>query len=76
MVKRTSMLIDPDLVFDAARELGTEGTTATVRAALEQTVRQAKLKRLSEWEFPDDAVEQLAEMRRPSRWVSDEFLNS
>ena len=76
MVKRTSMLIDPDLVADAARELGTEGTTATVRAALERTVRQAKLQRLAEWEFPDEAVGQLAEMRRPSRWVSGDLERS
>ena len=72
MVKRTSMLLDTKLVSAAASELGTDGASATVRAALEQAVRQAKLRRLSKRHLPDDARDLLAEMRRPSRWVSDE----
>ncbi len=63
--KRTSMLLDPELVAEAARALDTEGTTATVRAALEKAVRDARLRALAEWELPEDAPALLEEMRRP-----------
>lgn len=67
MIRRTSMLLDTDLIADAARSLGTSGTTATVREALRRSVRHAKLKELAAWELPADAPELLAEQRKPRR---------
>jgi hypothetical protein len=65
MGKRTSLILDTSLMEEAARILGTRGPTATVRKSLEEVVRREKLKRVSEIEFPEDALERLWEMRRP-----------
>ncbi len=63
-VKRTSLLLDRDLVGRAAAVLGTEKTTDTVRASLERTVREAHVANLIAWELPDSAHETLARQRR------------
>lgn len=63
-VKRTSLLLDRDLLGKAAAVLGTEKTTDTVRASLERTVRQAHLANLIAWELPDSAYENLTRQRR------------
>jgi Arc/MetJ family transcription regulator len=65
--KRTSLLLDPDLVAAAADVLGTRRTTDTVRAALEQAVRRAHLDRLVAWELPDSATAELERRRAPRR---------
>jgi Arc/MetJ family transcription regulator len=46
MIKRTSLNLDMSLVEEARKELGTDGTTETVHRALDEVVRQAKLRRL------------------------------
>jgi Arc/MetJ family transcription regulator len=66
MAKRTSLIVEPALLDEAARILGTEGPTATVRESLKRTVRQDHLERLAEWELPEDFPRQLAEMRAPA----------
>jgi hypothetical protein len=68
MGKRTSLILDTSLMEEAAKVLGTRGPTATVRKSLEEIVRREKLKRVSEWEFPDDALERLWEMRKPRKF--------
>ncbi len=68
MGKRTSLIVEPQLVERAAEILETRGTTATVREALERVVRQADLERLAQWEFPDDALERLRQMREPRKF--------
>jgi len=68
MGKRTSVILEPDLLNEAAEILGTRGPTATVRKSLEEVVRREKLKRVSQWEFPDDALERLWEMRKPRKF--------
>ncbi len=65
--KRTTVLLDTDLMASAAATLGTERATDTVRASLEQTVRQAHVRRLLAWELPETADEELAEQRAPRR---------
>jgi hypothetical protein len=65
MGKRTSLIVEPALLEEAAHVLGTEGPTATVRESLARTVRQGQLDRLAAWEFPEDALERLWEMRKP-----------
>jgi Arc/MetJ family transcription regulator len=67
MGKRTSLIMEPKLLDEAARILGTKGATATVREALERVVRQQRLESLARWEFPEDALERLAEMRQPRK---------
>ncbi len=51
MIKRTSMNLDLDLVGQAREVLGSNGTTDTVHRALEEVVRQEKLRRLAEYDF-------------------------
>jgi len=65
MGKRTSLIVDPDLLQEAERAAGTKGLTATVRESLQRVVRQAHLDRLARWELPDDFPEQLEKMRQP-----------
>ncbi len=65
VAKRTSLILEPSLVDQAARILGTEGPTATVREALQRAVRQDHLERLAEWELPEDFPARLAELRAP-----------
>jgi Arc/MetJ family transcription regulator len=48
-IRRTSLNLDLGLVAEARDVLGTNGTTETVRAALEDVIRRDKLRRLAEW---------------------------
>jgi Arc/MetJ family transcription regulator len=41
-MKRTSIILDRDLVHDAEEALGTKGPTATVHAAMRMAVGQGK----------------------------------
>src|ERR1700704_3222651 len=68
MGKRTSLILETRLLQSAADVLGTKGATATVREALERVVRQAALESLANWEFPDDALDRLREMRKPRKF--------
>ena len=71
MGKRTSLIVEPRLLEEAAGVLGTKGPTATVREALERTVRQERLNRLAKLELPDDFMEQLKRMREPRKFDLD-----
>lgn len=51
MIKRTSLNLDLDLVAKAREVLGSNGTTETVHRALEEVVRQEKLRWLAERDF-------------------------
>ncbi len=64
-MRRTSMLLDTELISQAARVLGTSGTTATVREALARAIRDARLEDLAAWELPASFPEQLASLRAP-----------
>lgn len=63
--KRTTLLLDTELLARAARELGTQRPTDTVRAALERAARREHVRNLLGWELPDDAGEALATQRAP-----------
>lgn len=67
-VKRTTLLLDTDLMAEAAAVLGTTRPTDTVRASLQQAVRRAHLRRLTEWVLPDTALEVLEEQRARRRF--------
>jgi Arc/MetJ family transcription regulator len=71
MGKRTSLIVDPALMEEAAVMLGTKGPTATVRAALELAVRQERLDRLAQLELPEDFMDQLKRMREPRKFDFD-----
>jgi Arc/MetJ family transcription regulator len=65
MGKRTSLIVEPALLAEAAEVLGTNGPTATVREALRQAVRQEHLERLAGWELPEDFPAQVEKLRKP-----------
>ena len=71
MGKRTSLILEPSLLEEASKILGTKGPTATVRKSLEGVVRQAHLERLAQWELPEDFPEQLERMRQPRTFDFD-----
>lgn len=54
MIKRTSLNLDMSLVDEARTVLGTRATTETINRALEEVVRQDKLRRLAEMVFDVD----------------------
>ena len=63
-MKHTSLYLDEGLLTEAGEILGTQGPTGTVRAALEDVIRRARLKSLTEWEI-ELQPEELEELRRP-----------
>ena len=64
MVRRTSLNLDFELVAEARDALGTKGTTETVHRALQEAVRDAKLRRLAEWTFEHLSEEEQEELDR------------
>ena len=66
-IKRTTLLLDTDLMEQAAKALGTSKPTETVRASLRQAARRGHLRNLVAWELPDSASEELARQRAPRR---------
>jgi Arc/MetJ family transcription regulator len=63
-IRRTSLNLDLGLVAEARDILGTNGTTETVRAALEDVIRRDKLRRLTEWTFEHVTPEEFEELER------------
>ena len=53
MTKRTSLNLDLELVGRAREVLGSNGTTETIHRALEEVVRQEKLRRLATRDFSE-----------------------
>ena len=68
MVKRTSLNLDLDLVAEAREVLGSRGTTDTVHRALEEVVRQEKLRWLAERDFSELTPEVLDQLRATRTW--------
>jgi Arc/MetJ family transcription regulator len=64
MKKRTSLNLDLDLVAEAKEVLETTETTETVHRALNEVVRQARLRRLAQRRIAMSDRE-LAQLRRP-----------
>jgi hypothetical protein len=58
VVKRTSLNLDLDLVGKAREVLGSNGMTDTIHRALEEVVRQEKLRRLAEYDFSEYDAEE------------------
>ena len=69
MIRRTSLNLDLDLVAEAKTVLDARTTTETIHRALEQVVRQEKLRRLAAWR-PDMTLEDLERIRQPRRFDS------
>jgi len=68
VVKRTSLNLDLDLVAQARELLGSNGTTDTVHRALEEVVRQEKLRWLAERDFSELTPEVLERLRATRTW--------
>ena len=64
VIKRTSLNLDLDLVAEAREILQTRETTQTIHRALEEVVRQARLRRLSARRF-EMTNEELKRLRTP-----------
>jgi hypothetical protein len=64
MAKHTSLYLEEELLRDAGEILGTSRPTGTVKAALEDVVRRARLKSLTSWEIGLTPAD-LEELRRP-----------
>lgn len=64
------MYLDEELMQQAGAILGTTGPTGTVRAALEDVVRRARLKSLAAWEV-ELTDTQLDELRQPRASASE-----
>jgi len=62
--KRTSLILDLDLLDQAREQLGTKTTTETIHRALDEAMRLAARRSLAAWDF-DLTLEELEEMRRP-----------
>lgn len=58
VVKRTSLNLDLDLVGKARDALGSDGTTDTIHRALEEVVRQEKLRWLADHDFSEYSEEE------------------
>ena len=58
VVKRTSLNLDLDLVGKARDVLGSNGMTDTIHRALEEVVRQEKLRKLAEYDFSEYDAEE------------------
>lgn len=63
-MKRTSVILDRDLVREAAEVLGTTKTTETLHSAMRAVVRQERLRRLAAHDFPGLTLDAIKEMRR------------
>jgi hypothetical protein len=68
VVRRTSLNLDLDLVDKARDVLGSNGTTDTVHRALEEVVRQERLRWLAERDFSELTPEVLRELRSTRTW--------
>ena len=71
-IRRTSMNLDLGLVAEARDVLGTNGTTETVRAALEDVIRRDKLRRLAARTYEDVTPEEFEELERWGGICEDE----
>lgn len=65
MRRHTTINLDDELVADAAKTLGTRGTTETVHAALREVVARRQRRALVELDLADLTPESLADMRSP-----------
>jgi hypothetical protein len=70
-IRRTSLNLDLGLVAEARDVLGTNGTTETIRAALEDVIVRDKLRRLAARTYEDVTPEEFEELERASGICED-----
>jgi Arc/MetJ family transcription regulator len=68
MIKRTSLNLDVELVAEAREILRSNGTTDTIHRALEEVVRQERLRRLTEYDYSELTPEVLDRLRATRTW--------
>jgi len=68
MKKRTTLILDRDLISEVADLLGTRNTTDTIHAALREVSATEARRRLAARDFPELTPEFLAEIRKPRTW--------
>lgn len=62
--RRTNIVLDMDLVGEAAKALGTRRATETVHCALREVVAYARRRRLAARDFPELTPDAVEGMRR------------
>ncbi|MEP7379161.1 MAG: type II toxin-antitoxin system VapB family antitoxin [Chloroflexota bacterium] len=70
MRRHTTLNLDDHLVADAAKTLGTRGTTETVHAALREVVARQRRRALVELELAELTPQALELMRAPRTFQS------
>jgi Arc/MetJ family transcription regulator len=70
MRRHTTLNLDDELVADAARTLGTRGTTETVHAALREIVARERRRMLVEMEMTDLTPAALEQLRAPRSFTT------
>jgi Arc/MetJ family transcription regulator len=65
MKRHTTLNLDEALVADAARTLGTRGTTETVHAALREVIARQQRRMLVELDLPDLTLASIRHVRAP-----------
>jgi Arc/MetJ family transcription regulator len=71
MSRRTSVIIDDDLVADAKAVLGTSGITDTIEAALTEAVRADRRRRLAQRFRSGDGFDTDALIEARATWGDD-----
>jgi Arc/MetJ family transcription regulator len=65
MKRHTTLNLDEALVAEAARTLGTRGTTETVHAALREVIARQQRRMLVELDLPDLTLASIRNVRAP-----------
>jgi Arc/MetJ family transcription regulator len=65
MKRHTTLNLDETLVADAARTLGTRGTTETVHAALREVIARQQRRTLVDLDLPDLTLASIRSGRAP-----------
>ena len=70
MSRRTSVIIDDDLVEQAKRALGTNGITDTIEAALHEAIRAERRRRLVRRFRSGDGFDDAALVEARAAWAT------
>jgi Arc/MetJ family transcription regulator len=71
MMQRTTVNVDTELLEQAAKFLGTTGTTATINQAMREIVRRKHLESLATWDLNGMTPEDVKAMRRREDGLDD-----
>jgi len=76
MKRRTSLILDTELLKEAERVLGTTQATEAIHLALAEVVNREKRRRLAALEMPDLTLDNLEQSRRGRQFESADHHDS